>query len=219
MKPRIFSGIKPSGDMHIGNYLGAIKQWVEMQENYDAIFCIVDLHAITVSQDPKILRDRTMNFVKTYLAAGIDPAKATLFIQSNVSEHSELCWILNTVARMGDLEKMTQFKDKIGVKLSHLGEMASIWRRDVSKTKESILEEIESSDSQKLETAGVGLFDYPVLMAADILLYDTAVVPVGNDQVQHVELARTLARRFNRQFGETFVIPEANCLLYTSRCV
>lgn len=208
-KQRIFSGVKPSGDMHIGNYLGAIKQWVKMQSDYDAIFCIVDLHAITVSQEPKVLRDRTINFVKTYIAAGIDPKLSTLFVQSHIAEHSELCWVLNTVARMGDLEKMTQFKDKVGIKYSHLGEIAKVWRGDMSKTKEDILEEIERGDSQKIETASVGLFDYPVLMAADILLYDTAVVPVGDDQVQHVELARTLARRFNKRFGETFVVPEA----------
>jgi tryptophanyl-tRNA synthetase len=177
MKQRIFSGIQPSGNLHIGNYLGAIKQWVELQEKHDAFFCIVDLHAITVPQDPETLKERTLEVAKLYLAAGIDFAKAMLFVQSHVREHTELCWILNTVARMGDLEKMTQFKDK--------------------------------SSKENAERVSVGLFDYPVLMAADILLYDTAVVPVGDDQVQHVELARTLARRFNTRFGETFVEPEA----------
>ena len=177
MKPRIFSGIQPSGNLHIGNYLGAIKQWVEMQERYESIFCIVDLHAITVPQNPKQLRAKTLEIAKIYLASGIDPEKATLFVQSHMKEHAELCWILNTIVRMGDLEKMTQFKDK--------------------------------SSKESSERAAVGLFDYPVLMAADILLYDTAVVPVGEDQVQHVELARTLARRFNKRFGETFVIPES----------
>jgi tryptophanyl-tRNA synthetase len=160
----------------LGNYLGAIKQWVELQNEYEAIFCIVDLHAITVPQDPTELRRKTLEVVKIYLAAGIDPSQSTLFIQSQVKEHTELAWILNTIARLGDLEKMTQFKDK-------------------------------SAKSEK-ETVGVGLFDYPVLMAADILLYDTAVVPVGKDQMQHIELARTLAKRFNDKFGETFVIPE-----------
>jgi len=179
MKQRIFSGIKPSGDLHLGNYLGAIRQWVPLQDEYDAIFSVVDLHAITVPQDPSDLRAKTLGIAKTYLASGIDPAKAALFVQSHVPEHSELAWILNTVARMGDLEKMTQFKDKA---------------------------------KDGAERAGVGLFDYPVLMAADILLYDTAVVPVGDDQLQHVELSRTLARRFNERFGETFRVPEARVM-------
>ncbi len=176
MKKRLFSGIQPSGNLHLGNYLGAIQNWITLQDEYQAIFCVVDLHAITVPQDPVELGKKTIEIAKIYLAAGIDPSKATLFVQSHVSEHTELAWILNTVARLGDLEKMTQFKDKSG-------------------------------KSEK-ETIGVGLYDYPVLMAADILLYDTAVVPVGKDQMQHIELARTLARRFNERFGETFVIPE-----------
>ena len=176
MKQRLFSGIQSSGNLHIGNYLGAIRQWTDLQDEYETIVCVVDLHAITVPQDPVALRARTLEIVKIYLASGIDPSKATLFVQSHVQEHAELGWILNTIARLGDLEKMTQFKDKSG-------------------------------KSEK-ETVGVGLFDYPVLMAADILLYDTAVVPVGRDQLQHIELARTLARRFNERFGETFVIPE-----------
>ncbi len=180
MKQRLFSAIQPSGNLHLGNYLGAIKQWILLQDEYEAIFCVVDLHAITVPQDPAELRRKTLEIAKMYLAAGIDPAKATLFIQSHIAEHSELAWILNTLARMGDLEKMTQFKDKA---------------------------------KEGAERSGVGLFDYPVLMAADILLYDTAVVPVGEDQLQHVELARTLARRFNDHFpgqagSETFVVPE-----------
>ena len=175
-KQRIFSGIQPSGNLHIGNYLGAIKQWVELQEMYEAIFCVVDLHAITVPQEPETLRKRTIEIAKIYLAAGIDPNCSTLFVQSHVHEHTELGWILNTIARMGELERMTQYKDK-----SQRGESSS---------------------------SGVGLFTYPTLMAADILLYDTAVVPVGKDQMQHVELARDLAERFNKQFGETFVIPQ-----------
>lgn len=173
---RIFSGVQPSGNLHIGNYLGALKQWVELQNEYEAIFCVVDLHAITVPQDPVELRQKTLEIVKIYLAAGIDPKKSTIFIQSHVSGHTELGWILNTIARMAELERMTQFKDK-----AQKGGAA------------------ESS---------VGLFDYPVLMAADILLYDTNVVPVGKDQMQHIELARDLAGRFNKRFGETFVIPE-----------
>ena len=208
-QPRIFSGIQPSGNLHIGNYLGAIKQWIDLQQTYETIFCVVDLHAITVPQDPDELRRRTIEIAKIYLAAGIDPNRSTLFVQSHVHEHAELGWILNTIARMGDLEKMTQFKDKIGIKVSHLGEIARNWSEDISKTKEDILNEIWNNDSRKIETAGVGLFDYPVLMAADILLYDIAAVPVGDDQVQHVELARTLARRFNKRFGETFIVPEA----------
>ena len=174
-KLRLFSGIQPSGNLHIGNYLGAIAQWLPLQDEYEAIFCIVDQHAITVPQNPETLRQKTLEIAKIYLAAGIDPKKCTLFIQSQVPEHTELMWILNTIARLGDLEKMTQFKDK--------------------------------SAKGDRETTGVGLFDYPVLMAADILLYDTAVVPVGEDQLQHIELARTLARRFNERFGETFRVP------------
>ena len=175
-KQRIFSGIQPSGNLHIGNYLGAIKQWVELQDSHDEILCVVDLHAITVSQNPEDLRRRTVEIAKIYLAAGIDPDRATLFVQSHVKEHAELGWILTTIARMGELERMTQFKDK-----SQKG---------------------ESSNS------GAGLFAYPALMAADILLYDTEVVPVGKDQLQHVELARDLAERFNRKFGQTFVVPQ-----------
>lgn len=176
MKKRIFSGIQPSGNLHLGNYLGAIAQWPQLQDEYDAIFCVVDLHAITVPQDPEALRKKTLEIAKIYLASGIDPEKCTLFVQSQLQEHTELAWILNTLARLGDLEKMTQFKDK--------------------------------SEKSEKETIGVGLFDYPVLMAADILLYDTNVVPVGKDQMQHIELARTLAERFNKRFGEIFIIPE-----------
>lgn len=175
-KKRIFSGVQPSGNLHIGNYLGAIKNWVELQDKYESIFCVVDMHAITVPQDPEMLRKKSIEIAKIYLAAGIDPKKSSIFIQSQVSEHAELMWILNTVARMSDLDKMTQFKDK--------------------------------SQKGGRETSGVGLYDYPVLMAADILLYDTQTVPVGQDQIQHIELARTLARRFNNKFGETFVVPE-----------
>ena len=173
---RLFSGIQPSGDLHLGNYLGAIKQWVELQEGNEAIYCIVDLHAITVPQDPVALRKKTLEIAKISLAAGLDPKKCTLFVQSHVHEHTELGWILNTIARMAELERMTQYKDKAAK-----GGAA------------------ESS---------VGLFTYPVLMAADILLYDTEIVPVGKDQMQHIELARDLAERFNKRFGETFVIPE-----------
>ncbi|MDD5528041.1 MAG: tryptophan--tRNA ligase [Patescibacteria group bacterium] len=180
IKKTIFSGIKPSGDLHLGNYLGAIKQWVAMQDDGNCIFCVVDYHAITVDQNPAELAKRTLEIAKIYLAAGIDPKKSTIFKQSDIKEHTELAWILNcAAARMSDLENMTQFKDK-----SQNGE----------------------------ENVGVGLFDYPVLMAADILLYDTDAVPVGEDQVQHVELTRDLAKRFNNKFGETFRIPKAETL-------
>lgn len=177
MKKRLFSGIQPTGNLHLGNYLGAVKNWVQMQTDYEAIFCIVDHHAITVPQDPEELRRNILDVARVYLASGIDPEGSTVFVQSDVSAHAELGWILNTVARMGDMEKMTQFKDK--------------------------------SDKEGAERSSVGLFGYPVLMAADILLYDVHVVPVGDDQRQHVELTRTLARRFNKRFGDTFIVPKA----------
>lgn len=176
MKPRLFTGIQPSGLLHLGNYLGAIKNCVELQEQYDGLFCIVDLHAITVRQDPEKLKNNIRETARHYLAAGIDPQKATLFIQSDVSEHAELCWILNTIAKMGEMERMIQFKEK---------------------------------SQRHAENINVGLFDYPILMAADILLYDAVMVPVGEDQKQHLELAQILAERFNREYRtETFVIPE-----------
>lgn len=173
---RLFSGIQPSGNLHLGNYLGAIKQWLPLQDQYEAIFCVVDMHAITVPQDPAELRKKTIEIAKIYLAAGIDPEKSTLFVQSHVPAHAELGWILNTIATMGELGRMTQFKDKV--------------------------------QKGNVDNSGVGLFGYPVLMASDILLYDTATVPVGEDQKQHVELTRDLAQRFNSRFGETFVVPE-----------
>jgi tryptophanyl-tRNA synthetase len=175
MKKRILSGAQPTGNLHIGNYLGAIKNWVAFQEEYDSFFCIVNLHAITLPQDPAVLRQKTLDVARYYLAAGVDPEKATLFIQSDVPEHAELTWILSCISRMGELERMTQFKDK---------------------------------GKGNAERAGVGLFTYPVLMAADILLYQTDLVPVGQDQKQHLELTRDLAERFNRDFGETFKVPE-----------
>lgn len=177
MKQRIFSGIQPSGNLHLGNYLGAIKNWVKLQNEYDSIFCVVDMHAITVPQNPEQLRQKTLEVAKIYLAAGIDPEKCALFIQSHVPEHAELAWIFNTITKIPELERMTQYKDKT---------------QKVGK-----------------ESSSVGLFDYPVLMASDILLYETNLVPVGEDQLQHIELTRTLAERFNKKFGETFVIPEA----------
>ncbi len=176
MKKRIFSGAQPTGQLHIGNYLGALKNWVALQDEYEAFYCIVNLHAITLPQNPAELRQKTLDLARIYLAAGVDPEKSTIFIQSEVHEHAELTWILSCIARMGELERMTQFKDK---------------------------------GKGNAERAGVGLFTYPVLMAADILLYQTDLVPIGQDQKQHLELTRDLAERFNRDFGETFVIPEA----------
>ncbi len=176
-KPIAFSGIQPSGNLHIGNYLGAIKQWVNLQNagEHELIFCIVDEHAITTPQDPKALHKNTLDVAMLYIAAGIDPSNATIFIQSHVSAHAELGWILNTITPMGELQRMTQFKDKIS-------------RRNVQVL--------------------AGLLNYPTLMAADILLYNTDVVPVGEDQTQHVEITREIARKFNAQFGETFKVPK-----------
>lgn len=175
-KKRILSGAQPTGRLHLGNYLGALKNWVALQDDYEAFYCVVNLHAITLPQDPATLRQATLDLARIYLAAGVDPEKATIFIQSDVHEHAELTWILSCVARMGELERMTQFKDK--------------------------------SQKGGRERSSVGLFIYPILMAADILLYQTDLVPVGQDQKQHLELTRDLAERFNRDFGEAFRIPE-----------
>ena len=172
---RIFSGIRPTGDIHIGNYIGAIKQWIDLQKSNECIFCIVDLHAITTPYSPKELQKKIFSQVVTYLALGLNPERCILFVQSHVKEHSELTWLLGTITPMGDLKRMTQYKEK------------------AKKHKEYI---------------NAGLFYYPVLMAADILLYDTEIVPVGDDQKQHTELARSVARKFNSQFGKTFKIPE-----------
>jgi tryptophanyl-tRNA synthetase len=174
-KKVIFSGIKPSGELTLGNYLGAIKNWVKLQEEYDSYFCVVDLHAITVKQEPKNLRQRTLEVLSIYIAAGIDPEKNTLFIQSHVSAHSEAAWLLNCSTYMGELNRMTQYKDKA---------------------------------QKETESISSGLFNYPVLMAADILIYDTDLVPVGKDQMQHLELARDIAQRFNNSYSPTFTVPE-----------
>lgn len=177
-KPVIFSGMQPSSDsLHLGNYIGALSQWTQMQEDFDAFFCVVNLHAITVPQDPKELAAHTRATAAQYIAAGIDPTKSTLFVQSHVPAHAELAWVLNTMTGFGEASRMTQFKDK--------------------------------SQRAGTDSASVGLFTYPILMAADILLYQTNVVPVGEDQRQHVELTRDLAARFNSRFGDTFVVPEA----------
>jgi tryptophanyl-tRNA synthetase len=173
-KKRVFSGVAPSGNLQIGNYLGAIKNWVAEQHKYDNVFCIVDLHALTVPQDPLELYQKTREVALLYLASGIDLEHCAIFVQSHIPAHSELTWLLNCVTPLGWLERMTQYKDK----------------------------------AAKQESVGTGLIDYPVLMAADIILYDTHYVPVGEDQKQHVELTRDIAQRFNNLYGETFVLPE-----------
>lgn len=175
-KKVIFSGIQPSGSLTLGNYLGAIKNWITLQEDYNCYFCIVDLHAITVPKEPKDLRKNTFEVLANYIAAGLDPEKVTLFIQSHVSAHAELGWVLNCYTYYGELGRMTQFKDK--------------------------------SKKQENNNITAGLFTYPSLMAADILLYQADLVPVGEDQRQHLELARDIAARFNNRYSETFVIPE-----------
>ncbi len=174
VRRRVFSGIQPSGNIHIGNYLGAIRNWVQQQELYDNIFCIVNLHAITLPTTRESLIANTLNMANTLIAAGIDPEQSILFVQSDVPEHAELSWILSSVTQFGELRRMTQFKDKTG-----------------------------GQD----EAVSAALFTYPVLQAADILAYDTNLVPVGEDQKQHIELARDIAQRFNARYGETFVVP------------
>ena len=175
MSKRIFSGAQPTGNLHLGNYLGAVRNWVALQHDYDSLFCVVNLHAVTIPQDPRELAAKTRDVVRFYLAAGIDPRVSTVFVQSDVPEHAELAWVLNCVARISELERMTQFKDK------------------ARKQRENVL---------------AGLLTYPALMASDILLYQTDLVPVGQDQKQHLELTRDLAERFNRDYGETFRLPE-----------
>jgi tryptophanyl-tRNA synthetase len=176
MTKRIFSGAQPTGNVHLGNYLGALRNWVALQHEYESFFCIVNLHAITVPQNPKLLAEKTRDLARIYVAVGIDPQVSTVFVQSDVKEHAELTWVLNCVARMSELERMTQYKDKA---------------------------------RKQQENVSIGIFDYPVLMASDILLYQTDLVPVGDDQRQHLELTRDLAIRFNRDYGETFKVPEA----------
>jgi tryptophanyl-tRNA synthetase len=177
MKTRVFSGMQPTGNLHIGNYLGALKNWVRIQQDYDCIFCIVDLHAVTVYQDPAQLRAKIAEIAALYLAAGIDPKVSSIMVQSAVPAHAELAWMLTCVTPVGWLERMTQYKAK----------------------------------SARQESIGDGLLQYPVLMAADILLYQAGIVPVGEDQAQHLELTRDVAQRFNSMYGETFVVP-GTCL-------
>lgn len=174
-KPIVLSGVQPSGELSIGNYIGALRQWEQMQDDYDCQYCIVDLHAITVRQDPKALREATLDALAICLAVGVSPEKSNLFIQSHVPEHAQLSWVLNCYTQMGELNRMTQFKDK---------------------------------SQRHAENINTGLFSYPVLMAADILLYQAKQIPVGNDQKQHLELARDIAIRFNNIYGDVFTVPE-----------
>ncbi|WP_439565313.1 tryptophan--tRNA ligase [Microcella sp.] len=184
--PRLFSGMQPSAaSLHLGNYAGALLQWRDMQATHDAVFCVVDLHAITVPQDPAALREQTRRTAAQYIAAGIDPEHSTLFVQSHVPAHAQLAWVLNTITGFGEASRMTQFKDK--------------------------------SAKGGADLASVGLFTYPILQAADILLYDAVVVPVGEDQRQHIELTRDLAARFNARFGDTLVVPEVRILKETAK--
>jgi tryptophanyl-tRNA synthetase len=184
--PRIFSGIQPSGELHIGNYLGAVKNWVQLQETHEAIYCVVDYHAITVAYEPEALRRRRREMTISLLAAGVDPDKATLFMQSQVPEHTELTWIFNAVTPLGEAERQTQFKEK----------------------------------AQRQESVPLGLLTYPVLQAADILIYRADLIPVGEDQVQHLELARVIARRWNAAFGGGVdYFPEPQALLTPTRRV
>jgi tryptophanyl-tRNA synthetase len=183
MKARVFSGVQPSGQLHIGNYLGALKNWAEIQGGYESIFCIVDLHAITVYQNPAELAAKIRETAALFLAAGIDPEQSSVIVQSSVAAHAELAWMLTCVTPLGWLQRMTQFKAK----------------------------------AEKQETIGDGLLQYPVLMAADILLYQASIVPVGEDQAQHLELTRDIAQRFNSLYGETFVVPATHLPIVGAR--
>lgn len=178
VRKTVFSGVQPTGRITLGNYLGAIKNWRPLQDEYNCLYCVVDLHSLTVTQDPAVLRKNTMDLVALYIACGIDPSKSSLFIQSHVHEHTELTWILDTIAYIGELNRMTQFKDK---------------------------------SRKHADNINMGLMNYPVLMASDILLYQTDLVPVGKDQMQHLELSRDLAERFNNRYSPTFVVPEGLC--------
>ncbi len=177
--PRVFSGIQPTGDLHLGNLLGAVRNWVQDQHSADSFYCIVDLHALTVPKDAGVVGANTLEMAQTLLACGLDPDVCTLFVQSHVPEHTELAWLVQCVTAMGELNRMTQFKDK------------------------------SARQSGKQDLVSVGLYTYPALQAADILLYDTDRVPVGEDQRQHIELTRDVAERFNARYGETFVLPQA----------
>ena len=184
-RPRVLSGMQPTADsLHLGNYLGALLQWVSLQETHDAFYCVVDLHALTVAPDPEELRSRTRATAAQYLAGGVDPKRSMLFLQSHVPQHAELAWVLSTLTGYGEASRMTQFKDKA---------------------------------ARNADNVNVGLFTYPILMAADILLYHAAQVPVGGDQRQHLELTRDLAQRFNARYGDTFTVPEPYILAETAK--
>lgn len=185
-RPRLFSGMQPTSDsLHLGNYLGALVNWVSMQDAFEAIYCVVDLHSLTLEVPPEVLRQRTRVTAAQFLAGGVDPARSAVFVQSHVPEHAELTWILSCITGFGEASRMTQFKDKS----ARFGDTST----------------------------NVGLFTYPILMAADILLYDTAKVPVGEDQRQHLELTRNLAQRFNARYGDTFVVPEPHIVQATAK--
>ena len=216
-KPRIFSGVQPSGNLHIGNYLGAMTQFVALQDEYDCIFCVVDYHAITVKQEPEKLKKNIIEIAKLFMAAGIDPKKSIIFQQSHVTAHTELSWILNTVARMSDLNKMIQFKEKAGISEADSKFLEKKKIKIADDLPDTMVLGMAKNFFEKASNVSVALFDYPVLMAADILLYDTAMVPVGDDQSQHVELTRDLARRFNHDFGEVFIEPGLKTLKQGSR--
>lgn len=185
-RPRLFSGMQPTQDsLHLGNYLGALVNWVQMQDDFEAIYSVVDLHSLTVDVDPEVLRRRTRATAAQYIAAGVDPSRSAIFVQSHVAEHAELTWILSCITGFGEAGRMTQFKDK--------------------------------SSKRGTEGTNVGLFTYPILMAADILLYNAQAVPVGEDQRQHLELSRNLAQRFNARYGDTFVVPEPHIVKATAK--
>ncbi len=185
-RPRVLSGMQPTGDsLHLGNYLGAIRQWVALQESHEAFYCVVDLHAITAGHDPETLRRRTRVVAAQYLAGGVDPERSTLFVQSHVPEHPQLAWVLSCITGFGEASRMTQFKDK--------------------------------AQREGTDVASVGFFTYPILQAADILLYSADRVPVGEDQRQHIELTRDLAQRFNTRFGQTFTVPEPHIVKTTAK--
>ena len=249
-----FSGVQPSGNLHLGNYLGAIKNWADIQEEYNAICCVVNLHAITVPQDPEELKRKTIEVAKLYIASGLDPEKVTIFRQSDVPQHAELMWLLNTITKTGELFKMTQFKDKSGIQDTKLKGFMSEALKNANRYHElrikagKLIENISNTQTKtqldtinekiivtlfkaadtmqkttgdlssymleknKMDSTSTGLLNYPILMAADILIYDANLVPVGEDQTQHIEITRTLARRFNKKFAEVFTIPD----IYTS---
>lgn len=235
---RVFSGIRPSGDLHIGNYLGAIKQWVKLQDDHEVVFGIMDEHAITTPHEPDTLRKNTLETAMLYIAAGLDPKKVTLMVQSQVPAHAELAWILGTMTPLGELERMAQFKEKAGLEkiVSNVPlreELVAGFKKQLEMGDKTLAGKDFEAESEKIEKflrehaektyyelrakTNAGLLNYPVLMAADILLYQTDAVPVGEDQVQHVELARSVAERFNNRYGQTFTIPEAMIQKETAR--